>query len=73
LLGNGSGGIGTKRVIATGENAGDYGCAERESKSSVLEVSVDDAAVVEVVDGIEDGADNSDDAMQNSKPSWNLN
>ena len=32
-----------------------------------------DAAVVEVVDGIEDGADDSDDAMQNSKPSWNLN
>jgi len=28
-----------------------------------------DAAVVEVVDGIEDGADDSDDAMQNSKPS----
>jgi len=30
---------------------------ERERKSSVLEVSVGDAAVVEVVDGIEDGMD----------------
>ena len=46
---------------------------ERERISSVLEVSVGDAAVVEVVDGIEDRADDSDDAMQNSKPSWNLN
>jgi len=42
---------------------------ERERKSSVLEVFVGDAAVVEVVDGIEDGADDSDDAMQTSKPS----
>ena len=42
---------------------------ERERISSVLEVPVGDAAVVEVVDGIEDRADDSDDAMQNSKPS----
>ena len=40
---------------------------ERERISSVLEVSVGDAAMVEVVDGIEDRADDSDDAMQNSK------
>ena len=38
-------------------------------RASVLEVSVDDAAVVEVVDGIEDGADDSDGVVQNSKPS----
>jgi len=30
LLGNGSGGIGTKREIAAEENAGDYGCVESE-------------------------------------------
>jgi len=35
-------------------------------KLNVLEVSVGDAVVEEVVDGIED---DSDEAMQNSKPS----
>jgi len=38
-------------------------------RAGVLEVSIDDAAVVEVVDGIEDGADDSDGVVQNSKPS----
>jgi len=37
-------------------------------KESVLEVSIDDAALVEVVDGIEDGTDDSDGVVQNSKP-----
>jgi len=36
---------------------------QRERKSSVLEVSVDDAVAVEVVDGIENGADDDDSVV----------
>jgi len=42
------------------------GLACQRKLKNVLEVSVGDAAVEEVVDGIED---DSDEAMQNSKPS----
>jgi len=36
---------------------------ERERKSSVLEVSVDDAVAVKVVNGIENGADDDDNIV----------
>jgi len=41
----------------------------RERKVSVREVFVDNAVVVEVVDGIEDGVDDSDGVVQNLNPS----
>jgi len=45
------------------------GRGARERKTSILEVFVDDPTAVEVVDGIKEGANESDGVVRNSKPS----